>query len=399
MHLLERAKKEQDWMIKIRRDLHRMPEIQLELPKTMEYIRSMLDAIGVKYISLMGGNAVVATIEGAYPGKCIAIRADADALPVREETGLPFCSENGNMHACGHDSHVAIAMGAAKILMEKRDRLHGTVKFLFQPGEEYPGGAQPMIDEGALENPHVDRVIGLHSGCIFPVESGKIGVKKGPMMASMDRFKITVKGRGTHGATPQLGRDPIPCIAEIVGGIQKVVSRMVDPLESALVSICQIHAGSTMNIIPSEAWLEGTVRTFSEEVRKQIAYDIKNIADLVARAYEMAAEIEYDFKYPVLVNDPVYTEEFARRAKKLLGEDRVVTLERPSLAGEDMAAFLRVTEGTFFTLSNAKMYPDGSVYPHHNPKFDLDEEKFYIGTALFVMEALHFLGAEECMEI
>lgn len=394
MNLLERAKKEEDWITKIRRDLHRMPEILLELPKTMDYIRSVLDSLGIGYTSLMDGNAVVATIEGAHPGKCIAIRADADALPVCEETGLPFASENGNMHACGHDSHVAIALGAAKMLMEEREKLHGTVKFLFQPGEEFPGGAQPMIDEGALENPHVDRVIGLHGGCLFPVPHGKIGVKKGPMMASMDRFKITVKGKGTHGATPQLGRDPIPCIAEIVGGVQKVVSRMVDPLESALVSICQIHAGSTMNIIPEEAWLEGTVRTFSEEVRKMIAEDIQNIAHLIARAYGMEAEIEYDFKYPVLVNDPAYTEAFAERAKALLGEDNVVMLERPSLAGEDMAAFLRHAEGTFFTLSNAKTYPDGSVYPHHNPKFDLDEEKFYIGTALFVMEALHFLGAE-----
>lgn len=394
MNIVEEVKKIEAEIIGFRRDLHRIPELQNELPHTMEYIENVLKKYGISYEFLMNKNAIVAKIEGKNPGKCIAIRADADALPIKEETGLSFASENGCMHACGHDGHVSMALGAAIILNENRNSFDGVVKIFFQPGEEYPGGALPMIKEGCMENPKVDRVIGLHNGILFPVSSGHIGVKPGAMMASMDRFKVTVIGRGTHGATPHLGADPIPCICEIVNGLQKIVSRMIDPLEHALLSVCQIHGGFTQNIIPDEVFIEGTVRTFDEELRKKIARLIEVISKNIAEAYEMKAEVEYDYKYPAVINDPEFTDFVANCAKDLFLDDIVEYLDRPTLGGEDVSYFLREAKGTFFSLSNPKVYPDGKIYPHHNPKFDLDESKFYIGTSIFVMVALKFLGGK-----
>lgn len=394
MNIIEEVKKIESKIIGFRHDLHKIPELQNELPMTMAYIRDVLESYGISYFSLMDGNATVAIIEGKNPGKCLAIRADADALPIQEETGLPFASENGCMHACGHDAHTAMALGAAIILNEHKDLFDGCVKVFFQPGEEYPGGALPMIEEGCMDNPKVDGIVGLHNGILFPVSPGHIGVKAGPMMAAMDRFKVTIIGRGTHGATPHLGADPIPCICEIVNSLQKIVSRMINPLDQALLSVGQIHGGFTQNIIPDEVFIEGTVRTFDEKVRNDIKRYINEISTNIAKAYNMRADVEYNFKYPAVINDNEFTNFVANSAKELFGEEVVEYLDRPSLGGDDVAYFLKEAKGTYFSLSNPKIYPDGKFYPHHNPKFDVDESKFYIGTSIFVKVALDFLGGK-----
>lgn len=394
MNILEEVKNIEEEIINFRRDLHRIPELQLNLPKTMEYIGKVLDENEIPYKKIVEGNGVVAEIKGKNTGGCIAIRADSDALPIEEETGLPFKSENGCMHACGHDGHTAMALGAALILNRNRDKFDGTVKIFFQPGEEYPGGALPMIEEGCMEDPKVERVIGLHNGQLFPIEPGRVGFMPGEMMAAMDRFKITVIGKGTHGATPHLGKDPIPCICEIVNGLQKIVSRMVNPAEKVLLSVCQIHGGFTQNIIPDTVFVEGTVRTFDDEVRRSIAENIKNISENIAKAYGMDAEVEYDFKYPAVINDEEFTEYVVDCAKEVLGEERVEYLKEPSFGGEDMAYFLREAKGTFFALSNPKVHEGGKIYPHHSPKFDLDESKLYMGTAIFVKVAMDYLNGK-----
>ena len=257
MNVLEEVKKIEQEIIQWRRDLHKIPELNLYLPKTTKYVEEKLKEMGIEYKTLVNGNAVVGLIKGNSDGKTIGLRADMDALPIEEETGLEFSSTHkGCMHACGHDGHTAMLLGAAKILSENRDKFKGHIKLLFQPGEEYPGGALPMIEEGAMENPKVDAVIGLHEGVIDErVSKGKIAYKDGCMMASMDRFLIKVKGKGCHGAYPQMGVDPIIIASEIILSLQKIASREINTNEPIIVSVCRINGGFSQNIIPIVSYL------------------------------------------------------------------------------------------------------------------------------------------------
>ena len=349
--------------------------------------------MGIEYKTLVNGNAIVGLIKGNSDGKTIGLRADMDALPIEEETGLEFSSiHKGCMHACGHDGHTAMLLGAAKILSENRDKIKGNVKLLFQPGEEYPGGALPMIEEGAMENPKVDAVIGLHEGIIDErVAKGKIAYKDGCMMASMDRFLIKVKGKGCHGAYPQMGVDPIIIASEIILSLQKISSREINTNEPIIVSVCRINGGFSQNIIPDMVELEGTVRATNNETRKFIANRIEEIVKGITSANRGTYEIEYDFKYPAVINDKEFNKFFLESAKKIVGEDNIFELPTPVMGGEDMAYFLEKAPGTFFFLSNPKVYLDGKIYSHHNPKFDVDENYFHIGTALFVQTVLDYL--------
>ena len=245
INALEEVKKIEKDIISWRRDLHKMPELGLELPNTSKYIQERLSEMGVEYYTLVKGNAIVGIIKGSKEGKTIALRADMDALPIKEETGLSFASDNGCMHACGHDAHSSMLLGAAKVLNDNRDRLNGNVKLFFQPGEEYPGGALPMIEEGAMENPKVDAVLGLHNGSISKdVAKGKIGVSYGPMMASMDRIFIKIKGQGSHGAYPELSVDPISTAAEVISALQRIVSREIKAIDPVVLSITRIEIGT-----------------------------------------------------------------------------------------------------------------------------------------------------------
>lgn len=386
------VKKIEKDMISWRRELHKIPELGLELPKTTQFVSDRLEEMGIPYKTLVNENAVVGLIKGSGEGKTIAIRADMDALPIQEETGLPFASTNNNMHACGHDGHTTMLLGAAKVLNDYRGQFKGNVKLLFQPGEEYPGGAKPMIEEGALENPKVDAIIGLHAGNISDgVPKGKIAISYGRMMASMDRMLIKVKGKGGHGAYPHNLVDPIVIAAEVITSLQTIASREIPAVEPIIVSICRVQGGFNQNIIPDEVELEGTVRTFNNEVRKKIAKRMEEKIKGITKSYGADYELQYDFKYPPLINHREYTEKFVQSAKKILPEEDIVELENPLMGGEDMAYFLEEVPGTFFFLSNMRAI-DGEVYSHHSSKFDMDEGEFWKGTALFVQTALDFLN-------
>lgn len=388
---LEKIKKEEESIINWRRDLHKIPELELNLKQTVSYVENELQKMDIPYKKLVDGNAIVALISSGKEGKTIGLRADMDALPIKEETNLSFASTNGNMHACGHDAHTSMLLGAAKVLNENKNAFKGNVKLLFQPGEEYPGGAKPMIDEGAMENPHVDRVIGLHNGFINPsVEPGKIGIKEGPVMASMDRFYIKVKGHGGHGAYPDRTVDSVAIACEIVGALHKIISREVETTKPAILSVTQIHGGFNQNILPDTVEMEGTVRATDENVRKFIASRIEEIAKGIAKSFRADAEVIYDYKYPVVINDESFTKFFKNVATDLIGAENIVTLKDPIMGGEDMAYFLQQAPGTFFFLSNPKDKENPA--PHHNSKFDIDESYLYIGTALFVNTAIKYLN-------
>ncbi len=388
----EEVKKIEQDIISWRRGLHQIPELGLELPKTTEYITSRLEEMNIPYKTLVDGNAVVGLIKGREEGRTIAIRADMDALPIREDTGLSFASTNGAMHACGHDGHAAMLLGAAKILNDNRDKLKGNVKLLFQPGEEYPGGAEPMIREGALEDPKVDAVIGLHAGGISgDSKKGKIVVSYGPMMASMDRVLIKIKGKGNHGAYPYLAIDPIVIAAEVITALQNIISRETRATEPVVLSICRINGGFNQNIIPDDVELEGTIRTFDNETRKRIDTRIEEVLKGVVSAHRADYEYQYDYKYPPLINDSDFTSRFVESAKKIISEEDILEMKEPVMGGEDMAYFLEKVPGTFFYLSNPGEI-DGKFHGHHSPKFDLDEGEFWKGTALFVQTVIDYLN-------
>lgn len=392
MNYLKRAKEIEDVIINDRRNLHKIPELQLSLPKTVAYVENELKKLNISYKKMVKGNAIVAEI-GKYKGKCIAIRADMDALPIKEETSLSFSStHDGNMHACGHDGHTAMALGACRILKENEEDLDGLVKIFFQPGEEIPGGAKPMIDEGCMENPKVDRVIGLHEGGLFGnFPRGTICYKNGAMMASMDAFILKVKGHGGHGARPDNFIDPIVTISEINLALQKIISRELDPSNSALISICQIHGGTCQNIIPDEVWEEGTVRTVDEDVRDFVEKRMKEISENIARAFRCEAELDYKRYYPAVINDKEFTSYVKNIAREILGEEKVIEISKPTMGGEDFAFFEKETKGTFLSLNNLKANKDGKIYPHHNSKFDVDESVFYIGSGLMAEIAYRYL--------
>lgn len=391
--IIDLVKQKEAKIIQIRRDLHQIPELQLSLPKTVDYVCRQLDGLQIPYHKLVDGNAIVALIEGKEKGKCIAIRADMDALPIKENTGLSFSSKHeGCMHACGHDGHTAMALGACMVLKELSSEFKGCVKILFQPGEEFPGGALPMIEEGCMENPKVDAVIGLHEGYIYPgVDKGKIGVCPGAFFASMDHFQITVRGKGAHGAYPHLSVDPIPITCEIVSGLQKIISRELPPTARALITVGQIHGGTAFNVIPDEVFIEGTVRATDESERSFIAKRIEGIASDIAKSYRAEAKIVYEFKYPVLINDKDFTEFFAKNTKELFGEDCIHEISVPTMGAEDVAFFLQKAPGTFFVLSNPVIHKGGQIYPHHSDKFDIDESLFYKGTSAVLATVLKYL--------
>lgn len=379
-------------MVKWRRDLHQIPELGLELPQTSAYVQERLREMDIPFETLVNGSAIVGLIEGDEEGPTVAIRADMDALPIKEETGLPFASTNGKMHACGHDGHTAMLLGAAQILKANQHLLKGKVKLLFQPGEEYPGGAEPMIKEGCMENPKVDYVFGLHEGNIDPtIPAGNFSWNEGAMMASMDRFLIEINGQGSHGAYPELAHDPIVAAGQLIGALQTIKSRNVKATDPTIVSICRVEGGFNQNIIPNKVELEGTVRALDDEVRQMMAQRIRDISAGVGAAMGVECKVTYDFKYPAVINDKATAHRVQASLRKLFGEERVIESPEPRMGGEDFAYYLQEAPGTFLFLSNPKPV-QGEVYGHHHPKFDVDEGLFYMGASAFVQIALDFLS-------
>ncbi len=371
---------EKDWIIAMRRKLHRIPESGFKEFETQQAIMDALEEIGVPYTTER--TWVIGLIEGAYPGETVAIRADMDALPLTEPEGCPFRSEhNGMMHACGHDAHVAMALGAAKVLSGLRAQLHGKVKLLFQPAEETDGGAEPMVKAGAMENPHVDRVYGLHVMPHLPV--GKVETRAGTLNASTDEIKLTILGKAGHGAYPEQGTDAIVCAAQVITALQSVVSRNVSPLQSAVLTIGMIEGGTAQNIICDKVRMRGTLRTANAELRAMMKQRIAQIAENTAAAMGCTAQVEIIPGYAALVNNAEEAARVKRVAGRLFGTENVVDRPAPSMGGEDFSFFSDCAPGAFFhvgCVSPAWM----PAPPLHSRDFRIDENCLTIGTLMHV---------------
>ncbi|MDO5018083.1 MAG: M20 family metallopeptidase [Lagierella massiliensis] len=393
MDILKKVKEYEDFLIRTRRNLHKIPEVGLDTIKTCEEIEKILLKNNIKYKKMLNDRAILAIIDSGKPGKCLAFRADMDALKIKEETDLPFKSTNGNMHACGHDGHMAIAITSLLILNSMKDHFNGCIKFIFQPGEEYPGGAKLLIEEKVLENPRVNCIIGSHIGGLFSsIPHGKIGLKSGNLMASMDKFSITIIGRGGHASMPEETVDPIVCIVDVVQAINRIRSREVGYDSKVVISVCKISSGINQNIIPSEGIIEGTVRTFDDDIRMYIKNRIGEIAENYARANRCKIDYKYSWKYPSLKNDVDVVKKLKCSIKKVLPEDDVIEIENATMAADDMSYYLREVPGAYFMLSNLKKDEEGNVYPNHHCKFDIDEKKLYKVVLVYIQYALDYLN-------
>lgn len=392
MELKDQVKAYEQQIIQWRRDLHQIPEVGLYLPETAAYVVDELKKMGIPYRENVGGSGIVALIQGETPGKTIALRADMDALAIREETNLEYTSTSTNMHACGHDAHTAMLLGAAKVLKDNQHLLRGNVKLIFQAAEEGPGGAKPMLEEGAFENPKVNAVLGLHTGAVGgDIKNGQVGVCFGKMMASMDRFVVKVKGKGCHGAYPEKGVDPIVMAAQMIATLQTLVSREVQPTEPSVVTVGKINGGTAFNIIPDVVEFEGTVRSTDYQVREWLAKRIGELTQSIAQGMRGEVEYEFFYGYPPLVNDPDFTRDFLQSAKKVVEEENIVEVKIPVMGGEDMAYLLERVPGTYFFLGSI-IKQNGVQYPHHNSRFMLDESVFVTGTSLLVQGAMDWLA-------
>lgn len=382
----------QEELVAIRRHLHMHPELSAQETRTAAFICGKLDEYGIPYDKRIGGNGVVGVITGADPsGPCIALRADMDALPVGEENAVPYISvEQGKMHACGHDVHMACLLGAARILNGLRSEWHGKVKLIFQPSEEtYPGGAIRMISEGVLENPHVDLVLGQH---VFPLlEAGKAGFRPGPYMASTDEVFLTVKGKGGHAASPHLTIDPVLISAHILVALQQIVSRNTNPLQPTVISFGKILGEGRTNIIPDEVRIEGTVRTYDDEWRKEVHRKIETIASSVAVSMGGSCDIRIAHGYPFLQNDEELTSRLRNWAPEYLGAENVADLDR-QMTAEDFAYFGKKVPSCFYRIG-IRNEEKGIISNLHSSTFDVDETMLKTGAGLLAWFAFRILTA------
>ncbi len=380
-------------LISIRRELHKNPELGGHEFKTMDRICSCLDSWGIEYEKGVAETGVVAIVRGKNKKEnpiCIGIRADMDALPISEETNIDFRSLNeGVMHACGHDAHTTVALGTAKIIKSIENELKGDVKFFFQPAEETTGGAERMIQAGCLKNPDVEYVFGLH---VDPrMETGKISIKYGKMMASSDEVKIKIKGKSTHGAHPDMGIDPVVAASNIVVALQSVVSRNISPLNSAVLTIGSIHGGTKGNIIPDEVEMTGILRTLDPDTRAFIKKRISEVVEDTARAFGGEGILQIRESYGALINNDAAVNFIRETAERVLGKENVVILDFPDMGTEDFSYFTKNTKGCFFNLGCRNEKID-AVYPIHSSKFMLDEACLEIGVKLQVENILSLVG-------
>jgi amidohydrolase len=384
--LTQLVQQQKETLIATRRDLHRIPETGFTELKTSAYVAEKLKELGLEVQTGIATTGVVGLLRTGKPGPTLMIRADMDALPIAEETGLAFASTHpGCMHACGHDSHMAMALGAASVLNRLQDRIRGNVKFVFQPAEEGPGGAQPMIAAGVLENPAVDYAIGCHLWAERP--EGYIGVRPGPFMAAMDRFDLKIIGKGGHGAQPHLCVDAIEVGAQVVAALQRIVSRQMDPIEPAVVTVGSFHAGTAFNIIPTEAVMSGTTRTFNDEIWKSWETRIDTVVRGVCESMGAAYELKFSRGYPPTVNDAQMAEVVRRCAVQVVGEDRVV-VPALTMGGEDMSFFLRRVPGCYYCIGVGRE----DAAPLHNPKFEFKEDLMLLGVETHCRVALDLLS-------
>lgn len=380
--------------ILIRRHLHTYPELSFKEYQTSEFIQKKLSEYGISFQNGIANTGIVALIEGQNPTtKTIALRADIDALPIEEANNVPYKSQNkGIMHACGHDAHTASLLCSARILQQIRHKFEGSVKFIFQPAEEKnPGGASLMIKEGALENPKPAAIIGQH---VYPLmAAGKVGFKSGMMMASADEIYVSIKGKGGHGAVPQLTIDPIAISAQIITALQQIVSRTADPTVPSVLTFGRIASvGGTYNVIPNEVLLEGTFRTMNEKWRFEAHQKMKQMACGIAEAMGATCQFDIEVGYPYLINDTDLTERCRQHAIAFLGEENVEELPI-RMTAEDFAYYTHVTKGCFYRLGTAD-FARGITSQVHTPTFDIDEKSLLTGAGLMTWLTLKELEAE-----
>lgn len=392
-------------VVEWRRDFHQHPELGNRETRTAKVIADELRRLGYEVTTGVAHTGVVAVLKGGRPGPVVALRSDMDALPVTEQVDLPFKStakamwngqEVGVMHACGHDNHMAMLMGAATIFARVKDQLPGTIKLIFQPAEEGPppgeeGGAELMVAQGVLENPKVDAIFGLH---VFPMSAGTIQYRPGPLMASADSFTIRITGKQTHGAVPWGGVDPIVVGAQVVMGLQTIISRTVNITEApAVVTIGAFNGGNRSNIVPESVELEGTVRAFNEDVRKDIHRRIHDIATKTAEAAGATATMEFGIGYPVTINDPALTERMAPTLRRVAGADNVRIGPLTGTA-EDFSFFQQKVPGLFFFLGVTPKDKDPQTAPqNHSPLFFADESALPVGVKALANLALDYMHA------
>ncbi len=389
--ILSKAQEIKEEVVEWRRHLHMYPELSGREFNTAEFVAEKLKEFGVDRLveNFADSTAVVAEITGEKPGKTVAIRADMDALPTEEKTGKPYASRiKGVMHSCGHDAHTAMLLGTARLLCQMRDKIHGKVRLIFQPCEERHDckGAKHLIENGVLEG--VSAIFALH---VFPeLPTGKVGTKPGPFLASSDVFRVKVIGKSTHASRPHQGIDPILISAQVVNTLHHIVSRYVDPLDPAVLTIGKICGGFAENVIPDEVTLEGTIRTLNSEVRDRIPKLIEKALWGITTAYGGAFKFEFEEGTPPLINDEVTTRFSVGKMRELLGDENVILLEKPTMGGEDFSFYLQEVPGTFIRLG-IRNEEKGIIYPLHNSKFDVDEDALPIGVAVETFLALEWL--------
>ena len=375
-------------MVKWRRHLHRHPELSFKEVETAKYIKQVLADFPNLEVKTVTENSVIAILKGSKPGKTIALRADIDALPIMEEADVEFPSENpGVMHACGHDTHTAMLLGAVKTLTGMQEKIAGTVKFIFQPAEEEPpGGAKLLVEAGVMDD--VDMVFGLH---IFPsIPTGMIGTRKGAVTAASDVFTLKIQGKGSHGSTPELSIDPILVGVEVINNLNHIVSRNVSPFSNVVISIGEFNAGKTANVIPDTARIQGTVRTNDKEIRAYVKKRIEETIDNVCKMYGATYELDYLLGYSQVVNDSAATDIVREAAQAIVGPERM--FETPQMmGGEDFSAYTDVKPGSFFVLGGGTA-AEGCGYMNHHPKFKIMEECLKVGAAMHTKIVLDILG-------
>jgi amidohydrolase len=371
-----------------RRHLHARPELSFEEHETSAFVADLLHSFGGLEIEHPTPTSVVAVLRSGRPGKTLAFRADMDALPIQEENDVPYASTRpGVMHACAHDAHTAILLAAARILTERRDELAGELRFVFQHAEELPpGGAQELVDAGVMDG--VDAVVGIHLFSTVPV--GLVAAQPGPLLAFADTFRIEVHGRGGHAAAPHETVDPIVVAAQVVTNLQQLVSRTIDPLDQGVVSVTRISGGTAKNVIPETVELLGTVRTFKPETKTALVAGIERVLRGVTEAHGATYTFHYEDGYPAVVNDAEVAAIVEEAARAELGEHAVTRIE-PVMGGEDFSAYLHRAPGAFFVVGT-RNEAIGAAFPHHHPRFAIDEASLRDGIAVFARTALDMLG-------
>ena len=389
--LREKVSGMKDWLVEIRRTIHMHPELGFEELETSKLVSEYLERFGFRVEKGLAKTGIVGLLEGEEPGRTVAIRADMDALPMEEANQVPYASKvKGKMHACGHDGHVAILLGVAKFFSSMKGRVKGNIKWIFQPAEEGGGGGRIMVEKGVLENPKVDAIFGAH---LFPfLDIGKVGIYEQEGLAATDRFTIKIVGKGGHAATPHVAKDPILAAGHLITQIHSIVSRNINPVDSAVVTIGQVSGGTAFNIIPDEVELKGTARSLNPRVREELKQKIEQIVQGIVRSFDMDYRFEFEFGYPVLRNDLEMSRLVAAACSKGIGEGNVEVL-KPSMGGEDFAYYLEKVPGSFFRLG-CRNEEKGMIHPFHSSLFDIDEEVLPLGVEMFVRIIDQYLGLQ-----